>query len=82
MNIFSPLNAVTYFPAQPEIERNSDYYLEKKPNSYLCRQSIAVFYQFKVKQNHAQFISIIPDGAFDLLFCCDPPPRDYWQTPY
>ncbi|MEH7336130.1 helix-turn-helix domain-containing protein [Neobacillus drentensis] len=83
MNLFSQLKTVSYLPSQPEIEKNSDYYLEKKPTSFLCKRNIAVFFQFKIKQNGAKLVSIIPDGAFDLLFCCHPSqPEVYlWTTP-
>ncbi|PLR81455.1 AraC family transcriptional regulator [Bacillus canaveralius] len=58
-----------FFPSQPEIESNTQQYKEVKAKGHLCKD-IALFYQFKTKKNEISSFSVIPDGCFDILFCC------------
>ncbi len=76
-------NACHYFPFQPEIQCNSDYYIEQKPVRHIIKQHVALFYQFKVKQDGKSAVSIIPDGSFDILFCCSSryPSVVLWTNP-
>jgi AraC-like DNA-binding protein len=73
-----------YFPSQPEIEINTSFYEELKPDGLWLSQDIALFYQFKTDPISPTIISLIPDGCFDLLFCCHPtlPSAFLWTSPF
>lgn len=73
-----------FFPSQPEIPKNTFFYQEIKPVGMWFSQDIALFYQFKTVPNATTLLSIIPDGSFDLLFCCDPsnPSAVLWTSPF
>lgn len=74
----------TYFPAQPEIQQHTLYYEELKPTHLWVKNDIALFYQFKTEPNSPTILSLIPDGCFDFLFCCDPskPSAFLWTSPF
>lgn len=78
------MNMTLYFPSQPEIQRNTLYYEEFKPINSWVNKDIALFYQFKTVPNLPTVLSLIPDGCFDFLFCCDPinPSAFLWTSPY
>lgn len=80
MKSFSSSN---YFPAQPEYRCSTNNYIEKKPANRLLGQTIVLYYQFQTNEGTNNSISIIPDGAFDILFCCDPhhPHAVLWTNP-
>jgi len=60
-----------FVPLQPGFEMNTSYYVEYKEKDKLDG-SATLFYQFKVKDNIANKMTIFPDGCVDILFCCDP----------
>ncbi|MDR4946452.1 helix-turn-helix domain-containing protein [Neobacillus cucumis] len=72
-----------YFPSQPEIKQNTLYYQELKPAGVWYSKDVALFYQFTTYADTATFLSLIPDGCFDFLFCCDPanPSAYLWTSP-
>lgn len=72
-----------YFPSQPEIKKNTQNYIELRPSGQWFSQDIALFYQFKTDRNSPTFLSLIPDGCFDILFCCDSeyPSSFLWTSP-
>jgi AraC-like DNA-binding protein len=76
------MKAFTFIPSQPEIEYKTDYYIKRKPLG--LNLNIALYYQFKTKKESNTSFSIIPDGTFDLLFCCCPnnPSSFLWTSPY
>jgi AraC-like DNA-binding protein len=78
------LNTQIYFPSQPEIKQNTLNYQELKPNGNWYSKDIALFYQFNTKAETTTFLSLIPDGCFDFLFCCDPanPFAFLWTSPF
>ncbi len=71
-----------YFPFQPEINSNTLNYTEYKP-SRNQHSNIALFYQFRTKKETETHLSLVPDGCFDFLFCCDPNKRNVflWTSP-
>ncbi|WP_462411726.1 helix-turn-helix domain-containing protein [Neobacillus sp. Marseille-QA0830] len=73
-----------YFPAQPEIQQNTIFYQELKPKGTWLSDDIALFYQFKTELHAATFLSLVPDGCIDLLFCCDTtsPSAFLWTSPF
>ncbi|TRZ37970.1 AraC family transcriptional regulator [Niallia circulans] len=73
-----------YFPSQPEIKQNTHLYQELKPAGGWYSQNIALFYQFTTNANTSTFLSLIPDGCFDFLFCCDSvnPSVFLWTSPF
>ncbi|WHY58423.1 helix-turn-helix domain-containing protein [Peribacillus simplex] len=60
----------SYLPLQPEFEILTDYYLEHKERNKQ-NQSTILFYQFKMKKDMFNVITVIPDGCIDILFCCN-----------
>src|SRR5688500_18685189 len=72
-----------YFTSQPEIKQNTLFYQELKPAGSWYNKDIALFYQFTTKPETSTFLSLIPDGCFDFLFCCDPaaPSAYLWTSP-
>lgn len=74
----------TYFPAQPEIQQHTLYYEEHKPRDLWVNKDIALFYQFRTEPNSPTILSLIPDGCFDFLFCCDlnDPSAFLWTSPF
>lgn len=79
----STLLEKAYFPAQPEIELNTDSYQEFKPIGTPFGNHIAVYYQFKTTEESIHSLSLIPDGCFDILFRCHPqkPGAILWTSP-
>lgn len=77
-------NRENYFPSQPEIHKNTNFYKDLKPASLWYSQEIALFYQFKTDPISPTITSLIPDGCFDLLFCCHPtrPSAFLWTSPF
>lgn len=73
-----------YFPSQPEIKQHTLFYQEHKPAGVWYNQNVALFYQFTTKADTSTFLSLIPDGCFDFLFCCDPanPSAYLWTSPF
>lgn len=73
-----------YFPSQPEIQKNTSFYTELKPTSFWFSRDIALFYQFKTDSTSPTVTSLIPDGCFDFLFCCNPtrPSAFLWTSPF
>lgn len=73
-----------YFPSQPEIKQNTHLYQELKPAGRWYSQNIALFYQFTTNADTHTFLSLIPDGCFDILFCCDTanPSAYLWTSPF
>lgn len=73
-----------YFPSQPEIQKNTNFYKELKPAGLWYSQNIALFYQFKTDSISPTITSLIPDGCIDLLFCCHPtrPSAFLWTSPF
>jgi len=71
-----------YFPFQPEIHSNTLNYTEFKP-SRNQNTNIALFYQFQTKKEITTHLSLVPDGCFDFLICCDPNKLDafLWTSP-
>lgn len=74
----------TYFPAQPEIQQLTHQYQELKPVSMNYALDIALYYQFNTDLIPPVTLSLIPDGCFDLLFCCDEtqPAAFLWTSPH
>ncbi|PKG24732.1 helix-turn-helix transcriptional regulator [Niallia nealsonii] len=72
-----------YFPFQPEIQLNTNSYIEYKPYHYSENKDIALFYQFKTNDSCRTTLSLIPDGCFDILFCCNQknPSSFLWTSP-
>lgn len=72
-----------YFPSQPEIQKNTNDYIELKPVGSWFNQDVALFYQFNTDMNSSTELSLIPDGCFDILFCCDSkqPSAFLWTSP-
>jgi len=81
---FSNVSAKMYFPFQPEIQQSTIGYQELKPIGGQFCDDIALYYQFKTKKETPTFLSLIPDGCFDILFCCSPkkPKVFLWTSPY
>ncbi len=77
-------NLENYFPSQPEIQQNTTGYKDLKPVGMWYSQNIALFYQFKTDSTSPTVTSLIPDGCFDLLFCCHPtrPAAFLWTSPF
>jgi AraC-like DNA-binding protein len=73
-----------YFPSQPEIKQSTLSYQELKPTGVWYSKDIALFYQFTTKSDTSTFLSLIPDGCFDFLFCCNPayPSAFLWTSPF
>ncbi|MBB5323249.1 AraC-like DNA-binding protein [Anoxybacillus tepidamans] len=73
-----------YFPFQPEIQASTNSYIELKPIGQLIGKDIALFYQFKTNNDSAYSISLVPDGCFDILFCCSSskPSAFLWTSPF
>ncbi|EIJ82044.1 helix-turn-helix domain-containing protein [Bacillus methanolicus PB1] len=73
-----------YFPFQPEIQKNTYSYKELKPAGFWYSQDIALFYQFKTVNSSPTTLSLIPDGCFDILFCCHPTLSSafLWTSPF
>ncbi|AXF57021.1 helix-turn-helix domain-containing protein [Salicibibacter kimchii] len=67
MNEFQVSNGIFFPPFQPNLEIDTDYYIEHRTNSYLHQTSL-LFYQFQSKEKEQ--IPVIPDGCVDILFCC------------
>ncbi|PAE44668.1 helix-turn-helix domain-containing protein [Bacillus sp. 7884-1] len=64
-----------FIPIQPELEKNADYYFEKKEID-IKSQTTILYYQLQLKKNLNKSISIEPDGCIDILFWCnDSSPR-------
>jgi AraC-like DNA-binding protein len=82
--MISHKNRRDYFPSQPEIQRNTLQYQELKPIGMWLSQDIALFFQFKTENYATTILSLIPDGCFDILFCCNPgnPAAFLWTSPY
>ncbi|WP_251033795.1 AraC family transcriptional regulator [Bacillus sp. ISL-75] len=59
-------------------------YQELKPIGMWFSKDIALFFQFKTENHSATSLSLIPDGCFDMLFCCDPsiPTAFLWTSPF
>lgn len=74
------MKALHFFPSQPEIQYKVDNYKEYKPFS----SDIALYYQFKTSDEPIISFGIIPDGSYDLLFCCSPnhPSAFLWTSPF
>ncbi|WKB35431.1 hypothetical protein QS257_18070 [Terrilactibacillus sp. S3-3] len=72
-----------YFPSQPEIQMTTSDYQEIKLEKNSRNGSLALFYQFKTNKDSVQLISLIPDGCFDILFCCSSrhPSAILWTSP-
>ncbi|WP_134704569.1 helix-turn-helix domain-containing protein [Ammoniphilus sp. YIM 78166] len=73
-----------YFPSQPEIQKNTLFYQELRPVKLWYSKDVALFYQFKTVDDSTTYLSLIPDGCFDFLFCCDPnhPSAFLWTSPF
>jgi AraC-like DNA-binding protein len=69
----------SFIPSQPEIGYHTENYIELKPIS----KNIALFYQFKIKEGSPNSFSILPDGCFDIVFCCSSikPFAILWASP-
>ncbi|HLS34996.1 MAG TPA: helix-turn-helix domain-containing protein [Bacillota bacterium] len=63
-------NNQDFYPFQPEIKHIMDHYIEYKPK-HAFNNNIALYYQFHVPTNNIRSFSLIPDGCFDIVFCCD-----------
>ncbi|RYL86392.1 AraC family transcriptional regulator [Sporolactobacillus sp. THM19-2] len=74
----------SYFPAQPEISKITDNYVEMNSAKGKQTRDIATFYQFRVNKESIKLISIIPDGCFDILICCSAshPCAVLWTSPF
>ena len=74
------MEALHFFPSQPEIQYKVDNYKEYKPLS----SDIALYYQFNTSEEPITSFGIIPDGTYDLLFCCSPnnPSAFLWTSPF
>lgn len=72
-----------YFPSQPEIQKTTGDYQEIKVEKSSRNSSLALFYQFKTNKDSVRLISLIPDGCFDILFCCSSrhPSAILWTSP-
>jgi AraC-like DNA-binding protein len=72
----------TYIPSQPEIQFYTDSYVELHPDT-LFHDDISIFYQFKTNEKSIHSLFLIPDGCFDILFCCSPinPSVILWTSP-
>lgn len=72
-----------YFPFQPEIQMTTTGYRELKPADYSKSKDIALFYQFETKKRQKTSLSLIPDGCFDIIFCCatNTPSAFLWTSP-
>ncbi|WP_209121110.1 AraC family transcriptional regulator [Alkalihalobacillus sp. BA299] len=68
-----------FLPSQPLLIVDRECYKEIKPIS----SDIALFYQFKTNRHSTKSLSIVPDGCFDVLFCCNPaaPSAIVWTSP-
>lgn len=66
------MKALTYFPSQPEVQYKMDEYIEQRPLNRQIGKDIALYYQFKTQKDTINPFALIPDGCFDLLFCCCP----------
>lgn len=62
---------VSYRPIQPELQKNSDSFIEYRPSKHESPEVI-LFYQFHLQEETGGNIAVIPDGCFDLLFSCNP----------
>ncbi|WP_027416720.1 helix-turn-helix domain-containing protein [Aneurinibacillus terranovensis] len=84
MTNFIKLNERYYFPSQPEIQISTSSYEESKPMDSPMSKDIALFYQFKTNKDSLTSLSLIPDGCFDILFCCSPknPSAFLWTSPF
>jgi len=72
-----------FFPAQPDLMKLTHSYVELNARGNSEIGDIALYYQFEIR-NQKNFISLVPDGCFDLLFHLDENnPQVYlWTTPY
>lgn len=70
MGEFQKLKGRGYIPLQPELEMNTDYYVEHKERNVLNQLTI-LFYQFKTSKDVVNSIIVIPDGCIDILFSCN-----------
>lgn len=77
------ISANSYFPSQPEIQMTTDDYKEVKFAKHDKNSDIALYYQFKTNKDSVHLLSLIPDGCFDILFCCNPvaPSAILWTSP-
>ncbi|SDJ15955.1 helix-turn-helix domain-containing protein [Alteribacillus bidgolensis] len=77
------MTTLTFFPSQPEVQYKMDNYIEQKPLKLPIRKHIALFYQFETQKNSVNSFSLIPDGCFDMLFCCSStkPSGFLWTSP-
>lgn len=62
-------NKQRFFPFQPEITYIMDNYIEYKP-LHTSSRNIALYYQFDAPKNAIDSFSLLPDGCFDMVFCC------------
>lgn len=60
----------SYVPLQPGFEKGNSYYIENSQR-YNNTNSTILYYQFKTNKGLKNSLSVIPDGCFDILFCCD-----------
>jgi AraC-like DNA-binding protein len=78
------LNKNHYFPYQPEISFVTNNYNELKVADSSIGKDIALFYQFETNKESITSLSLIPDGCFDILFCCSSknPSAFLWTSPF
>ncbi|MEW9668501.1 helix-turn-helix domain-containing protein [Ammoniphilus sp. 3BR4] len=72
-----------YFPFQPEIQSTTDFYREAKKIKDHVNKDVALFYQFNTNKHSVDSLSLVPDGCFDILFCCESvfPSAILWTSP-
>lgn len=72
-----------FSPLQPEIQYVMDNYMEQKPFKQLASKNIALYYQFNTPNTLENSVSLVPDGCFDIVFCCCPiaSSTSIWTSP-
>ncbi|MFC4323624.1 helix-turn-helix domain-containing protein [Litchfieldia salsa] len=77
------INGQLFFPSQPEIGYITDNYIEFSPLDP-NEKNVSLFYQFKTNHLSVHSLTLIPDGCFDILFCCSPtnPSAILWTSPF
>ncbi|MFJ7685785.1 helix-turn-helix domain-containing protein [Peribacillus butanolivorans] len=70
-NVRNTLQTTHYFPFQPGLKSNTDYYIELKPSQDSAQLPIILFYQFKI-DHLKDWVPALPDGCIEFIFCCNP----------
>lgn len=70
MSKISRMSVDNFLSLQPEFELKTEYYVEFMETDS-TNQASFLFYQFKIKNDSTNLISLIPDGCIDILFYCD-----------